>query len=172
MTAARMYQLGIFTGRDLKEKTMEFLKEHFKSSGEHYYRIVRGLYHSEVCPDRIQKSVAAEHTFTQNLTSEIYMMERLQEIADELEARLRRSDLSGKTVTLKIRYSDFSLQTRSKTLPDYVRDKAVLVQTVRELLYQEKLHESVRLLGISVSNLDNVQEDKEPVINVQLRFEF
>lgn len=172
VTASRMYQLGIFTGRDLKEKTVEFLKEHFKSSGEHYYRIVRGLYQSEVRPDRIQKSVASEHTFTQNLTSEIYMMERLEEIADELEGRLKRSDVSGKTVTLKIRYSDFSLQTRSKTLPNYVRDKTVLVQTVRELLYQEKLQESVRLLGISVSNLDNVQQDKERVMDVQLRFEF
>ncbi len=172
VTASRMYQLGIFTGRDLKEKSMEFLKEHFKTSGEHYYRIVRGLYHAEVRPDRIQKSVASEHTFTQNLTSEIYMMERLEEIADELEGRLKRSDVSGKTVTLKIRYSDFSLQTRSKTLHNYVRDKTVLVQTVRELLYQEKLQESVRLLGISVSNLDNVQQDKERVMDVQLRFEF
>lgn len=172
VTAAKMYQLGIFTGRDLKSKSLEFLVDHFKSSGEHYYKVVRGRFMSEVKPNRIQKSVAAEHTFSKNLTSEIYMLERLDEIAQELEGRLLKSKIAGKTITLKIKYSDFSLQTRSKTLGVFVKDKSILLETVKELLFQDELKDSVRLLGISVSNLNNVTKKSEKVFDVQLKFEF
>lgn len=172
VTAGKMYQLGIFTGRDLKAKSLDFLKNHFKNSGEHYYKVVRGNHFSEVKPNRIQKSVAAEHTFSQNLTSEVYMMERLEAIAEELQSRLERSKVAGKTITLKIKYSDFSVQTRSKTLSLYIKDKNILLATVKELLFQEKVKESVRLLGISVSNLNNKLLVEQKVIDVQLQFEF
>lgn len=172
VTAGKMYQLGIFTGRDLKAKSLDFLKNHFKNSGEHYYKVVRGNHFSEVKPNRIQKSVAAEHTFSQNLTSEVYMMERLEAIAEELQSRLERSKVAGKTITLKIKYSDFSVQTRSKTLSLYIKDKNILLATVKELLFQEKVKESVRLLGISVSNLNNKSPIEQKVIDVQLQFEF
>ncbi len=172
VTAAKMFQLGIFTGKDLKSKPLEFLTDHFKSSGEHYYKIVRGIHNNEVKPNRIQKSVAAEHTFTKNLTSEIYMLERLEDIAKELENRLNRSKVAGKTVTLKIKYSDFTTQTRSKTIPYFIKDKDVLLSTVKDLLYQEKIKNSVRLLGISVTNLNNQTKKKDEVMDVQLKFEF
>jgi len=172
VTASKMYQLGIFTGKDLKEKSLDFLRQHFKNSGAHYYQIVRGIYNSPVKPNRIQKSVAAEHTFTKNLTSEVYMLERLDEIAQELERRLMRSSVAGKTVTLKIKYSDFTQQTRSKTMAYFIKDKNILLATVKELLYQEKMQNSVRLLGISVSNLNNQTQEKESVMDIQLRFEF
>ena len=109
VTASKMFQLGIFTGLDLKGKSLDFLITHFKKSGDHYYHVVRGNYFSEVKPNRIQKSVAAEHTFSKNLTSEIFMMERLESIAEELQNRLQRSKVAGKTITLKIKYSDFSI---------------------------------------------------------------
>ena len=172
VTAAKMFQYGIFNGKDLKSKSLEFLIGHFKNSGEHYYRIVRGIHNSEVKPNRIQKSVAAEHTFRKNLTSEIYMLERLDEIAKELESRLKRSKVAGKTVALKIKYSDFTIQTRSKTLPYFIKDKEVLLHTVKDLLYQDVIKNSVRLLGISVTNLNNQTKKKEKVIDVQLQFEF
>ncbi len=172
VTATKMYHLGIFTGKDLKQKSLEFLSNHFKSSGEYYYKIVRGIHQSKVKPNRIQKSVAAEHTFTKNLTSEIYMLERLDKIAEELENRLKKSKVAGKTVTLKIKYSDFSLQTRSKTLPFFVKDKDILLATVKDLLFQEKIKNSVRLLGISVTNLNNRTKKKEKVMDIQLKFEF
>jgi DNA polymerase-4 len=172
VTASKMFALGIFTGKDLKEKSMDFLIEHFKSAGENYYKLVRGIHESPVRPNRIQKSVAAEHTFSQNLTSEVYMMEKLEAIAEELEGRLKRSKIAGKTITLKIKYSDFTQQTRSRTLQQYVKDKNVLLDTVRDLLYQERIKESVRLLGISVSNLDNNPEREQKVMDVQLKLEF
>ncbi len=172
VTAAKMYELGIFKGKDLKEKSLDFLIDNFKNSGAHYYDIVRGKYNSEVKPDRIQKSVAAEHTFSKNLTSEVYMLERLEKIAHELENRLQRSKIAGKTVTLKIKYSDFTQQTRSKTLDFFIKDQAILLDTVKELLYQKKVENSVRLLGISVSNLNNQTQKQEKVIDMQLKFEF
>jgi DNA polymerase IV len=172
VTAAKMFELGIFNGRDLKEKSLNFLIDNFKNSGSHYYDIVRGKYNSEVKPNRIQKSVAAEHTFTKNLTSEVYMLERLKKIAHELENRLQRTKIAGKTVTLKIKYSDFTVQTRSKTLDFFVKDQTILLNTVKELLYQSKVENSVRLLGISVSNLNNQTKKQEKVIDMQLKFEF
>lgn len=172
VTSAKMYNLGIFTGKDLKEKSLDFLIENFKMSGNHYYNIVRGIQKSDVKPNRIRKSVATEHTFNTNLTSEIYMLEKLEHIATELENRLKKSKIMGKTITLKIKYSDFLLQTRSKTLPNFFNDKDSLLKVVKELLYQEKLHDSVRLLGISLTNLNTNLKQKEEIFNIQLKLEF
>ena len=169
VTKEKMYQHGIFTGKDLKSKTREYLEQHFGKSGGFYYNIVRGIHTSEVKPDRISKSVAAEHTFIENLTSEIFMLEKLERIAAELEKRLKKYTLSGKTVTLKIKYSDFTTQTRSKTLPYFIADKGLLLETAKELLYQERMKDSVRLLGISLNNLST---DVKKTVVVQLRFEF
>ena len=175
VTADKMYKLGIFTGKDLKSKSLEFLESHFGKSGKHYYYVVRGIHNSVVKAERIPKSVGAERTFSENLSSEIFMLERLDHIARELEGRLKKSEIAGKTITLKIKYSDFTLQTRSKTLPYFVSDKNLIIETTKELLYQEKLENSVRLLGLSLSNLntDIREQDKiKNVVTVQLSFEF
>ncbi|WP_310378795.1 DNA polymerase IV, partial [Flavobacterium sp.] len=123
VTTEKMYQLGIFTGLDLKSKSVEFLEKHFGKSGNFYYNVVRGIHNSEVKSDRITKSVAAEHTFDVNLSSEIFMMEQLKNIAISLEKRLKKHQIAGKTVTLKIKYSDFTQQTRSKTVPYFIANK-------------------------------------------------
>lgn len=176
VTAEKMYALGIFTGKDLKERSLSFLESHFGKSGAYYYQIVQGIHNSPVKPHRTPKSVGAERTFNKNLSSEIFMLERLEKIAIELERRLKKSEIAGKTITLKIKYSDFTLQTRSKTLPHFIADKIVILEMAKELLFQEELHNSVRLLGISLSNLnteDNtVKNIVEPSISYQLKFEF
>ena len=130
-------------------------------------------------PNRIRKSLAAERTFNENLSSEIFMLEKLDHIAEEVSKRLNKSKVAGKTVTLKIKYSDFSLQTRSKTLPYYIHDKTIILETTKGLLYQEKLSNSVRLLGISLSNLNTETPKKsaqnktdQKSVSVQLKFEF
>ena len=102
------------------------------------------------------------------------MLERLDRIAVELERRLSKRELSGKTVTLKIKYSDFNLQTRSKTLPKFISSHGDILKEAKSLLYQEKLQNSVRLLGISLSNL-NTEEDavkEDDSVSVQLQFDF
>ncbi len=173
----KMYRHGIYTGADLKTKSVEFLEEHFGKSGAYYYNIVRGIHNSQVKAERTRKSLAAERTFSENISSEIFMIEKLENIATEVERRLKKSKVAGKTVTLKIKYSDFTLQTRSKTLSLYIASKDLIMETVRELLFQEGMKNSVRLLGISMSNLNN--EDKtetkkvtEKEIDVQLKWDF
>jgi DNA polymerase-4 len=169
VTTEKMYQLGIFTGLDLKGKSIEFLEKHFGKSGKFYYHVVRGIHNSEVKSERVAKSVAAEHTFNENLSSEIFMLEKLEIIAGELERRLKKYQISGKTITLKIKYSDFTLQTRSKTLPYFISDKSLLFETTKELLFQERMKDSVRLLGISLNNLNT---DLKKTVVVQLKFDF
>jgi len=173
----KMYRLGIFNGKDLKVKPLEFLEEHFGKSGKHFYHIVRGVHNSQVKPDRSRKSLAAERTFTENISSEIFMLERLEGISKEVASRLKKSKVAGRTITLKIRYSDFSLHTRSKTLPYYIADAELILETVKELLFQQELKNSVRLLGISLSNLNNEEskKDQSPTkksIDVQLKLDF
>ncbi|WP_159018891.1 DNA polymerase IV [Algibacter sp. L3A6] len=174
VTAEKMYQKGIFTGMDLKQKSIEFLEEHFGKSGSYYYNVVRGIHTSEVKPNRIRKSLAAERTFSENLSSEVFMMEKLEQISEEVTKRLLKSKVAGKTVTLKIKYSDFSLQTRSKTLPYFISDKNIILETAKDLLYQEKMSNSVRLLGISLSNLNtDTKKAPEPKsVSAQLKFGF
>jgi len=169
VTTEKMYQLGIFTGLDLKGKTQDFLEKHFGKSGTYYYNVVRGIHNSEVKAERIAKSIATEHTFEENISSEIFMIEKLEVIAQQLEKRLKRYNVAGKTVTLKIKYSDFTQQTRSKTLPYFISDKALLLETAKELLYQERMKDSVRLLGISLNNLNTEQKK---TVAVQLKFDF
>ena len=175
VTAEKMYQKGIFTGNDLKQKSIEYLDANFGKSGRYYYYIVRGIHNSEVKPNRIRKSLAAERTFSKNISSEVFLFEKLEHIAEEVSKRLKKSNIAGKTVTLKIKYSDFTLQTRSKTLPYYISDKSIILETAKDLLYQEKLSNSVRLLGISLANL-NTEKSKTLIekesISVQLKFEF
>ena len=161
VTASKMYNLGIFTGNDLKQKSLEELANLFGKSGAHYYSIVRGIHNSVVKPDRIRKSVGAETTFFENISSEIFMIQKLEKIADELEKRLKKIDTKGKTVTLKIKYSDFTLQTRSKTIDEFIQQKKEFFPIVKELLYQEKLKNSVRLLGISFANLNTEKKNTD-----------
>lgn len=176
VTAEKMYRLGIFSGKDLKEKTEDYLTEHFGKSGAHFYNVVRGIHRSEVKPHRIRKSLGAERTFSENISSEIFMLEKLENIAEEIERRLQKSQVAGKTVTLKIKYSDFTLQTRSRTINYFIAKKELILDIAKELLYQEKMKDSVRLLGISLSNLntekkDSAEEEKKE-ISVQLKFRF
>ena len=175
VTAEKMYKLGIFTGKDLKARPLEYLQEHFGKSGQFYYQVVRGIHLSEVKPQRTPKSVGAERTFSDNLSSEVFMLQKLEHIATELESRLKKNKIAGKTITLKIRYSDFSLHTRSKTLPFFISDKDLILENAKELLLQESLDNSVRLLGITLSNLNTGKKDnnsQEEDVTIQLKFEF
>jgi DNA polymerase-4 len=173
----KLYRHGIYTGKDLKGKTVEYLQENFGKSGAYYFNVVRGIQTSKVKPERTRKSLAAERTFSKNISSEIFMLERLEEIAIEVERRLKKSKVAGRTITLKIKYRDFKLQTRSKTLPLYIASKELMMEHVKDLLFQDEMDESVRLLGISMSNLNNEEPKKkvlpiEKSIDVQLKLDF
>lgn len=169
VTTQKMHDLGIFTGADLKQCPLEFLVQHFGKSGAHYYQIVRGIHKSEVIPHRDSKSVGVERTFDVDLNDVNEMQEPLQYIAIELERRLLKKSLRGKTITLKLKYNDFILQTRSKTFTHYVADAQELFNTSISLLEQEPLEKPIRLLGISVSNLKSPENTPN---GLQLTFDF
>lgn len=161
-TKLKMYHLGIYTGKDLKGQSDSFLTKHFGKAGSYYYHVVRGIHNSVVKPHRIPKSVGIERTFSSNLTSELFLEEKLKELAENLDKRLKMNKVAGKTLTLKIKYSDFIQQTRSKTGNLYLSNKDLILEEAKNLLYQEKLLNSVRLIGISLSNLNVNKVNKPP----------
>ncbi len=162
-TKLKMYSLGIYTGKDLKAQSEKYLNEHFGKSGMYYYQVVRGIQNSPVKTTRIPKSIGAERTFESNLSSELFLEEKLKTIAQIVAKRLQKSTLAGKTITLKIKYSDFTLQTRSKTENRFISAEAILFEKAKELLYQERLINSVRLIGITISNLNTTQTIKKQI---------
>ena len=177
VTTKKMYALGIFTGKELKTQSEEFLTKHFGKAGRYYYQAVRGIHTSEVKPSRIPKSMGAERTFSENLTSELFLEEKINAVAIELDKRIKLHKASGKTITLKIKYSDFVIQTRSKTLPFFIADKSMIIAYAKQLLYQEKLQNSVRLIGLTISNLNNQgtspkKEESKNTLHVQLELPF
>ena len=113
VTANKMHELHIIKGSDLKKKSLEELLKLFGKSGNYYYNVVRGIHNSEVKPHRIQKSVAVEETFWENLLDEEAVFKQLKIISEELEIRLSKKEIKGKSLTLKIKYKDFTQYTRS-----------------------------------------------------------
>lgn len=169
VTANRMHELHIFKGSDLKKKTLEELISLFGKSGNYYYNVVRGIHNSEVKPHRIQKSVAVEETFWENLLDEDEVFEQLKIISEELETRLAKKEIKGKTLTLKIKYKDFTQYTRSTTWDGYFNNAEDFLLPAKKLWQLRPFDKPVRLLGLSLSNL-NTQEKKQ--ISVQLRIPF
>lgn len=170
-TAQKMYQLGIFTGKNLRNQSIEYLTHHFGNMGQHYYNIARGIHNSPVKNIHIPKSIGAERTFDTNLSSVLHLEKKLEKISEELSHRLNKKKLKGKTLTLKIKYSDFSLQTRSKSFPYFIDNHKIIYQEAIALLDQEKLKNSVRLIGLQISNLNNKQSTQKNKY-IQLKIEF
>lgn len=171
VTADKMKLHGIFNGSDLRHKSMSYLDQYFGKSGRHFHDIVRGTQRSEVKTDRIRKSIAAERTFSKDISTENSALELLKKISEELERRTEKSGVKGKTVTLKLKYNDFSVQTRSKTISEFLSTSSEVLPVIQELLQQEELKMPVRLLGISLSKL-NIQKKEEDTVSVQLEMAF
>lgn len=153
-TEKKMHELGIFTGEDLSAFKEPDLVNHFGKAGHYYYNIVRGIDEREVKPDRIRKSVGAENTYETDLDNIDLMNEKLLEVALAVERRLIRIPTAGRTVSLKVRYDNFEIVTRSITLPHHVCESKELYEMASGLLsFTEVSTRKVRLLGISVSNL-------------------
>jgi DNA polymerase-4 len=169
VTANKMFSLGIYKGKDLKKRSLEDLVKLFGKSGKHYYNVVRGIHTSEVKPHRIQKSVAVERTFFEDLFDEQQINEKLESLAQELHQRLQKNTILGRTLTLKIKYKDFSLFTRSITREDYFVSPEQYFNTGKKLWELRPYDKAVRLLGLSLSHL-NTEEKKQ--ISVQLKIPF
>ncbi|QCX52857.1 DNA polymerase IV [Elizabethkingia sp. JS20170427COW] len=169
VTANKMKTLGIFNGKDLKAKSLEELTLIFGKSGKHYYQVVRGIHHVEVVPNRIRKSFGIEETFWEDLSTGDQIHEKIEEIATKLCHKLEKNNIKGRTITLKIKYLDFSQFTRSKSLDISFNSIEIILPIAKELWELRPYDKSVRLLGISLSNL-NTEEKKQ--VFVQLKFPF
>jgi len=153
VTAERMHRLGLHNGADLKKISAAELTRHFGKAGGFYYRIVRGIDEREVIPHRATKSVGAEDTFPYDLTRVEEMHEAIERIATIVRDRLNKKGLHGKTITLKIKYHDFTQVTRGLTHTLGIDDMETIIGTAQRLLSSTDLTDvKIRLLGITVSN--------------------
>lgn len=155
VTAARMKRMNLFTGADLKRLPEEEMVRHFGKSGRFYYKMVRGIDNRPVQPDREIKSVASEDTFAQDIDNIDDMYFELEKIAGRLAARLEKRQLKGRTVILKVKFSDFRQITRNHSFPLPVGDYTTIRDTAQNLLDKLDLAgRKVRLLGIALSNFE------------------
>ena len=154
-TAAKMERLGIQTGKDLRERSLAFLTEHFGKAGAHFHAVARGEDHRPVVPDRPRKSTGSETTYPRDLETPAEVEAGVEALAGEVWAWCERTGALGRTVTVKLRYADFRALTRSRTASAPVGSREALagaaVALVRGLFPLEK---PVRLLGVTVSGFD------------------
>lgn len=169
VTASKMRELGIRNGLDLKRWNQPDLVKIFGKSGTVFYNYARGVDHREVVPDRITKSVSSENTFDQDISLLQALNIELYHIARETMRRVDKASFHGRTATLKVKYADFKVITRSKTVNHHISDFETLWAIAKELLKNVDLEKKgVRLLGLGVGNGDAVNEK----IYTQLEFDF
>lgn len=161
VTAEKMKKMGLHTGADLKRLKEDELIRYFGKTGGFYYRIVRGIDHRIVQPHRESKSLGAEDTFPYDLTSVEEMEAELDKIAQVVYSRLDKKSLSGRTITLKVKYHDFKQITRSQSFEQPVSDLDAIAATAKLLLTGTDLEDvRIRLMGITLSNFGVVEEKK------------
>jgi DNA polymerase-4 len=163
VTAQKMHKLGIHTGADLKKWDRVSLVRNFGKAGVFFYDIVRGIDERPVEPDQERKSVGTELTYEKDLTTRFEVIAELYKLEKELMDRLEHSEATGRTITLKVKFSDFRQITRSKTLQNYIREFDALHKEVSEIRKSLKLEGTrIRLLGLSISNLETEDcEDRQ-----------
>lgn len=153
VTAAKMKGMNLHTGGDLKKLSELELIRHFGKTGSFFYRIVRGIDDREVRPHREPKSVGAEDTFPFDLTALEDMQDELLKITRNVYNRLLKKGVKGRTITLKIKYHDFKIATRSHSFPEGIDDRETIYRTAVSLLTATGVADKkIRLLGISLSN--------------------
>jgi len=171
VTAKKMNELGIHNGADLKKWKEVDLKKRFGKSGGYYYNIVRAIDNREVNPSRERKSIGAENTFMEDLTDINEVMIALEKITDTLYKRIVNGNALGRTLTIKIKFSDFQQITRSKTVDFEIKFRKDIVTVVEGIMQSEGLSDfKIRLLGISISNFKTDKPEKDK--SLQLTFDF
>ena len=171
VTALKMEQLGIFTGADLKKFSKLELAAYFGKQGQFYYNIVRGIDKRPVKTSRIRKSIAIERTFGEDLSKLDAIQAKLDPMIEQFYQRLLKIDNFGRTLTLKLKTSDFQIITRSETKNYFIRD----IESIRQISLQlliDNMHvfDQIRLIGLAMSNLEKEQYNTE--LGHQLKMEF
>jgi DNA polymerase-4 len=163
-TAKKMARLGIETGLDLRAPSLAFLQQHFGKIGSYFYWAARGIDVRLVRADRVRKSVGAENTFPADLFTYEAARDALQEIIGKVWGYCERSDIRGRTVTLKVKFANFQQITRSHTVETQIRTRDELEQLGNAMLEPSfPVARGIRLLGVSLSSLrvEEVERERE-----------
>jgi DNA polymerase IV len=167
-TAERMAAMGIVTGADLKAQSLAFLAHNFGSSGQYYYNLARGICHRQVRPDRPYKSIGAEDTFAEDLTDAEALIAELDRISQTVWRRIAEKEISGRTVTLKVKYRDFQIVTRAKSLERAVAGREEFLEIGTALLRTMlPVGKGIRLLGLTLSNLSQSGGDNSTPLELE-----
>lgn len=158
-----MQRLGIVTGADLREKSLTFLRDNFGKSGTWYYGISRGIDERPVQPDRQRKSIGAEDTFAADIFDLEAAKAELGPLAEKVWRHASNKQISGRTVTLKVKYADFQQITRSRTVGRSVQSEREIGELAGAMLTELfPVQKGIRLLGVTLSNLnDRTQPDED-----------
>jgi DNA polymerase-4 len=150
----KMIYLGIRTGKDLKERSLKELIKHFGKVGTFYYNIVRGVDNRPVITHRIRKSLGCERTFAKDISDVEEMLDVLKKISQKISSKMKEKKFKAKTLTVKIKYANFDMVSRSKTLDEAFDKEDILLHLGRKLLLETLGPKcKIRLLGLSISNL-------------------
>jgi len=168
-TAARFNALGIHTGLDIRGQTLAFLEAHFGKAGAYYYWISRGIDERPVRANRIRKSVGAENTFFSDLTEFDAMVAELHPLIDKVWRHCENTGTRGRTVTLKVKFADFEIMSRSRSVNTPVGSRDDLQRLAVDLLEGAMpLPKAVRLLGVSLSSLQNEDDEETPQLDLPM----
>jgi DNA polymerase-4 len=169
VTAAKMERLGIMTGADLAAWPIEQLEAHFGSSGRWFWRIARGIDEREVKPDRPYKSVSAERTFDEDLSDPDALLAELERVAGYAWQRVERADVEGRTVTLKVKFGDFTQITRSKSFPTPIPDLPAFTAAGQDLLARLfPVPRGIRLLGLGLHSLQSADGEAPVQLGLEI----
>ncbi len=169
VTAKLMHQLGIKTGWDLKQRSENELVSIFGKAGHIYYQNARAIDDRPVESHRIRKSISSETTFDKDIDNLEELAIILDEVAKDTFTYIEKKGFKGRTVTLKIKYANFKIITRSQTFPNHITDYDLFYKTGYELLQNVDLSPKVRLIGLGVKNNEN---DIDWYDAIQLRINF
>lgn len=167
-TSAKMNALGIFTGLDMRNQKLEFMNANFGKAGAYYYWISRGVDERPVRANRVRKSVGAENTFSSDLTELDAMVAELEPLIDKVWRHCESTGNRGRTVTLKVKFSDFEIITRSRSVFSAVENRDDLADLAVGLLKDNMpLPKAVRLLGVSLSSLQG-EDQTDPQLDFEI----
>lgn len=170
VTAKHMHQLGIQTGYDLKQRSENELVAHFGKVGRVYYQNARAIDERPVEAQRIRKSISSETTFDRDIDNLDELALELDVVAQDAYDDIKKKGFKGRTVTLKIKYADFKIITRSRTFPAFIADYDSFYKAGFELLQQVDITPKVRLIGLGIKN--NEEAPSGWCDAVQLRLDF